>query len=312
MLQGSVKSSSADGAVKSAALKSVNWSKAEAALKSVKVVSSATIRVVSVTPEIAAEWLTLNQSNRNIRKRVVETYLSDMAAGRWLANRSNPIVIGSNGRLLNGQHRLSAVVMHGKPVNMAVEFGADPEDVAAIDRGVSRSAGDAYQMNTGKAKDKFWFGIARSMRQGVTGTYPLLTTQQWEAFYNEHEKTIDYAHDLLVNTKRGIQRSPVAAAVARASYHVDRAKLEEFVDCLVSGVAPSSRYKIVITLRDWLIQNTSNGGGGSGPAPFVIYRKTARALVAFVNGEKLKTLYEISEEPFPLRDEKKVSAKRKR
>lgn len=289
--------------------KAINWGAPESALKALTVLGRSEARLVRVTSDLAAEWLKLNTENRRIRGRVVDTYARDFDAGRWIPNPSDPIMISSTGTLLNGQHRLSAIVKTGKAADLYVEFGADPRSVSAIDRGLSRSAGDAFSMNTGKHKTTYWFGMARMMRQGACGTYPTLTTQEMEKFFLDHEKAIDYADSLTCNARKGIKRAPVGAALARASYHVDRDKLEEFAQVLVSGVAPLKSHAIIVTLRDWLVSHPAHGGGA---APIGVYRKTTRALLAFVNGERIKTLYEISEEPFPLPDEAKGKSRAKR
>lgn len=42
--------------------------------------------IVTVTPEMAEEWLSKNINNRAPSKKVIDTYSRDMASGRWEFN----------------------------------------------------------------------------------------------------------------------------------------------------------------------------------------------------------------------------------
>lgn len=301
MLQEAKSETAANGKA-TAAAKSIAWHRPDVAIRNIKVVSSSTSRVVTVTPTIAADWLLLNTSNRPLYKSQVDTFARDMKAGRWITNTSDAVMIGSNRVLLNGQHRLAAVVQSGKGIDMLVEFGADPSSVPAIDRGKGRSSLDSYLMSSGKSKTRFWGATAHAAARGASGQKAMMTTQEAESFFDAHENEIDYATGVLEQSRKGIKRSAVAAVLARAFANVPREKLDEFGEVLTTGIAPLKSHAIIQTLRDWLLSHPSQG---SGIPPHVVYRKTARALMAFVNGERLKTLYEVSEEPFPYQGERK-------
>lgn len=82
------------------------------------------IQLISVTPEIAKGWLVFNTNNaRKISKGVVDLYASDMANGRW--NVCNDIICFKQGVLVNGQHRLQAVVQSGVTVPFFVHMDWD-------------------------------------------------------------------------------------------------------------------------------------------------------------------------------------------
>lgn len=52
----------------------------------------------------------LNKDNRGLSKKRVNEYAQLMAQGQWHWKASIPIVIGKNGVILDGQHRLSAIL----------------------------------------------------------------------------------------------------------------------------------------------------------------------------------------------------------
>lgn len=81
---------------------------------------------------------------RNRRKDTVTAYAEDMAAGRWKEN-GETIKFDSEGRLIDGQHRLAAVVRANTPIQFFVVRGLDNSVMDTIDYGVKRSIENALQ-----------------------------------------------------------------------------------------------------------------------------------------------------------------------
>ncbi len=104
----------------------------------------ATAEVRQVTPEQAALWLTANTSNRFMRKRRVELLAHDMAAGTFTLT-PDAIAFNRDGTLINGQHRLAAVVKAGVAVPLIVAYGLPDEAYDATDDGLKRSLGDSLR-----------------------------------------------------------------------------------------------------------------------------------------------------------------------
>lgn len=69
----------------------------------------------TITPEIAAEWLTRNINNRPMARNRVATMVRDMLAGRWKPGVAR-IVLGRDNILCNGQKCLTACVESGVPI----------------------------------------------------------------------------------------------------------------------------------------------------------------------------------------------------
>ncbi len=104
------------------------------------------VRWEQITPGDAAKWLEDNLSNRNMRARAVNAYARDMAEGRWQIT-GETIKIGRGGELLDGQHRLQAILASGKEQRMLVVYGIDPAARSVIDTGAIRSGADALRMS---------------------------------------------------------------------------------------------------------------------------------------------------------------------
>ena len=98
-------------------------------------------KVMSISPEIAAEFLCMNKQNRHLSESVVVQYSLAMARGEWEVN-GEPIIFFDNGLLANGQHRLNAVIKSNKTIDMLVVNGVKDSTFATIDGGKKRGAGD--------------------------------------------------------------------------------------------------------------------------------------------------------------------------
>lgn len=94
--------------------------------------------MIHLTPEIAKDWLDrFNGSNRAIQKSHVNAIARDIRAGGWMMN-AQPIAFNGDpfageALLLNGQHRLHAVVAAGMPIEIMVATGVEKEAFATYD-----------------------------------------------------------------------------------------------------------------------------------------------------------------------------------
>lgn len=100
---------------------------------------------VVVTPELAQELIRLNDNNRPVRTGVVERYSEDMKAGDWRFSGDN-IRISNAAKLLDGQHRLLAIIKSKKAQTFNIQTGLEPEAFEVIDTGRGRSAADAVSV----------------------------------------------------------------------------------------------------------------------------------------------------------------------
>jgi hypothetical protein len=90
--------------------------------------------IVKITPEIAADWLENRNlgKNRKLSLRTAGRYAKAMSDGRWMVTHQG-IAFDSDGFLIDGQHRLRAVVLAGMSVEMFVAVGFDSGTFAILD-----------------------------------------------------------------------------------------------------------------------------------------------------------------------------------
>lgn len=98
--------------------------------------------VVSISPAIAAAWLEANKSNRPVRRKHVAFLADEIRRGNWKVNGQS-IIIAENEDILDGQHRLMAVIESGKSIETLVIYGVEREAFSTIDTGAVRTSSDA-------------------------------------------------------------------------------------------------------------------------------------------------------------------------
>ena len=144
--------------------------------------------IVSVTPEMATRWLALNAGdNRNISVATVNAYAGEMAADRWVLTHQ-AIAFNVDGQLVDGQHRLQAVVQSGKTVRMHVTMGLHIAYNSPIDIGYNRRADHIL------GKPSRWVSIARGlilMESGDLGKSFKAQIGQIADVGERHEEHID-------------------------------------------------------------------------------------------------------------------------
>lgn len=98
-----------------------------------------------ITPEIATDWLDRNDINRKLREDRVNQLAQAIRRGEWVVN-GDTIKINKQDQILDGQHRLWAVVEAGVPVVSAVVIGLENEAQMTVDTGARRNLADALRL----------------------------------------------------------------------------------------------------------------------------------------------------------------------
>jgi hypothetical protein len=108
-----------------------------------------------VTPAMAKRWLENNFRNRPLVEDVVAAYARDMVNGVWVPTHQG-IAFSDKDELIDGQHRLHAIVRSGVTIRMMVTFGipakiegSEMTTMDAVDRGRTRSVADQLKIQHG-------------------------------------------------------------------------------------------------------------------------------------------------------------------
>jgi len=110
---------------------------------------------MDIDPGTAAHWLQNNFVNRLLSDDVINGYARDMALGNWVATHQG-IAFNDLDALIDGQHRLHAIIRCGLTIRMMVTFGLpsiiegkQSTTMDAVDRGRPRSVADQLKIQHG-------------------------------------------------------------------------------------------------------------------------------------------------------------------
>lgn len=99
----------------------------------------------NISPGKAQQYLNTSKGNRAMGKVYVHSYADTMKRGAWMLN-GVPIIFDNEGHLLDGHHRLLAIIEAGIPVRMDVVRGVSPEAFTTYDCGRHRNVGQILSM----------------------------------------------------------------------------------------------------------------------------------------------------------------------
>ncbi|MFD6423748.1 hypothetical protein [Streptomyces sp. NPDC060198] len=105
-------------------------------------------QVIKVTPEIAEKFLSQTSVNRRLDMGQVGALADTIRRGEWRLTHQG-IAFDEKGALLDGQHRLHAILEARIPVEMVVFNGLPKEVFPVLDTGKRRSAADTL-LSTGE------------------------------------------------------------------------------------------------------------------------------------------------------------------
>lgn len=157
------------------------------------------VEFVDVTPDLAREWLGVNEDNRLKKTAAIAANSRDMKAGNWFMT-GEAIKFDTAGKLLDGQHRLEALIRADATARMMIVRGLEPEARMYMDTGVKRSAADMLHMAGTHAA----FAAAAGVRLGLlveSGRTYTPTHHEIAQFVEDHEdfpalasKAMTYIH----------------------------------------------------------------------------------------------------------------------
>jgi len=231
--------------------------------------------VVTVTPEMAQKWLTKTEAmgltNRSIRRGRVERIAHAIDDDQWMTTHQ-PIAITREGGVLDGQHRLHAVILANKAVDMLIAYDVDPATFQVLDTGAVRTTGDSLKIagytdvNHLSASVRGYLVYDRLI--GTTGNYrtsmAVVTTTDVFDFLDDPDRRA-VAQGAVSEASRvanGLARYGLKTAMAMAMMTIRLHKNElgpttvaEFFARLTDGVNLAADSPI-LSLRRWFMSDT--------------------------------------------------------
>jgi hypothetical protein len=240
-------------------------------MNSIKAVSTYPLpprpELMDITPDMATDWLENRHfaGNRKTSKAKAEQLAATMKAGRWLETHQG-IAFDTDGRQIDGRHRLTAVTIAGVTVRMWVFPNQTRDTFDVIDTGYARSAA------------QFLPSCAPTMAAGATRYIAAATDKEYPGVYRFRMSM----HDVLETHRKWpelenwalttwgarsvakIPPAPLLAVMAMGERGGARPEvIKEFLDGLKSGAIGDARDARLI-LRNRFIKDGKALSGGRG------------------------------------------------
>lgn len=218
-------------------------------------------RIETINPQKATEYLGLNiERNRRVRQTLVDALARDMRTGAFVATHQG-IAFDTNGKLIDGQHRLHAIVASGKTVNMMVTRGVPASAIGKIDIGATRSISDAMKIKY-PGGDPLSIAMRNKRCSGAIGRLMTICTgkrrptiKEFEAFYSAHS-VICVGYSKAANHSYGGTNYNVGAACISAMLNgVPEDAIRKFLRVFnMADISGCSDYnvQVVLTFRHYL------------------------------------------------------------
>jgi hypothetical protein len=225
--------------------------------------------VVTVTPEYAKALLERNIGNRKVAPANLSKVSESLRSGEWKLN-GEAIKIAKDGRILDGQHRLTACVETGISFTTLVITGLEPETQETMDSGKSRTVADALSIRGYKSAvnlASIATGIVRRDRYGLrpaisagASSYPV-TTPQVVARIESEPSIIDVVPIAQQANKAGMT-SKTAGILYYVFSEIDPDDAVDFFHKLSKGDGLEAGNPI-LTLREALLVMKSERGSAN-------------------------------------------------
>lgn len=264
-----------------------------------------------ITPSRAKQLLEANINNRRVKVEVVNRYAQDILTGRWKEDTGEVIKVSKSGIILDGQHRLYAIVKANTAIFLHIVYGVEESVSDVLDTGSIRNARDVFKLN-GISNDGNLPGIIQSYNKIKTEHFGngskdyMLTNAQilnkyyenealWQEVYRRSQSWYNAFAKIL-------SRSIIGGFYCRFR-EIDPELAEQFMNELCTGINISN--DTIRLLKNKLIQDKISNKKISTTLKSIFIIKTWNC---FIQGTELKRLsFDYENESYPKILGKKIS-----
>jgi hypothetical protein len=246
-----------------------------------------------ITPTRAKQLLEANIKNRLVKRARVDMYANDIINGRWKEHTGESIKISETGLILDGQHRLHAIIQANKAIVMLVISGIEDSVFDVIDTGSSRNASDAFKISDIKhgctipsimaMYNLLQEGKRAKVHVNQKSTNAMLIEQYYldEDFWQNIAKQ---SHQMYQAFAKILQPSFIGGFYAHF-YKINPEKADDFMKQLTTGMDINN--KTISLLRNRLMHDKMSVRKINPTIKMALIIKTWNC---FVKGESLKVL----------------------
>lgn len=213
-----------------------------------------------ITPEIAKVLLEKNNENRPLDRAKINLYTQEMIEGKWQTATGETIKVAKSGRVLDGQHRLYAIIESGVSLEFDLCQNLPEECFSVIDTGKMRSATDVFFIS-GISNSKTmpsilakYHQLKKGLRVGAKKYNKLTNSDALELYKNRSlfwdetfKKTISWYKDF-----SKILAPAMIGGMYAYFYDINEEQAEQFFDDLTSQMTKNIN---IALLKKKLIDN---------------------------------------------------------
>lgn len=279
---------------------------------------------VKVSPRLAAQWmLKLFKGQRGVSPTHVKVLASEMKAGVWMDTGNQGIAFDWYGRLVDGQHRLLAVIESGVTIETSVVRGVDPKAYLHMDENTKVRSAGAYLVGFKKPKvcvsayrlflDYELLQERAQKGEGGKGflAFGRRSGTAWKAdrehvlsWCIQRQSELEHTVTRVTSKEARLVMPPtsVAAGFYLWIYLQAPDEADRFFTKLIDGVEFEGRTDPVYQLRSQLLhlKNASKGSMGTGVPYFQYGALLIKAWNAYLKREELKKIEFKQKEGWPL------------
>lgn len=254
--------------------------------------SGITTELVYVTDDMAGKWLATNFGNRPVRKAMVARIAGCIERGEFVFT-AETVKFDRDGNLIDGQHRLNAIVESGLGAWLLVVRGLSREAAEFMDQGATRTIADVLGQR-GVSNRHAVSAIARWRLLWDLGSYSRhgkgsrdITRAEVVEYSHQNEDTLTLAAHQAASVARalGCGGSAVFGLMFNVFEEVSRKHALEFFAQLADGVGLTGGDPI-LTLRNRLIRE-----GTKAYLPGELMYGICKAWNTWREGKTLRNVY---------------------
>lgn len=240
---------------------------------------------VKISPQLAIWLLEANDGNRHVRIPQVMKIVHDIKHNNWRSN-AEAIKFDWFGRLMDGQHRLWAIVESGVTIETLVAFNVNPEAADTMNSGVTDTVQDFARRHDGVAYAERVAAWARTWYMINGSRHPKLTNAQFKEWREKHAVEINWALATCVEGKTSCTATtaPVVGAMMFA-HQTNPSMVTEFAKVLISDEGLVAKTPVFV-LHNFLYKTLRN----HRDTGYHITLKTLQALYHHVRGTSVSYL----------------------
>lgn len=253
--------------------------------------AAVTRAVALVTPALAAEWLKSNTNNRVVSVRGVKALAAEITGGRWRVTHQG-IAFDADGVLLDGQHRLHAIIDAGIAVSIEVTRGLTKSDADAIDTGGCgrRRTNDVLRISDG-------IGLTTNQAGALSAAYEIIehgtlargmrhTPDMLRRAHATHREALDAITTALGHGHSGRLVSSTVIGALLIAFGVHPGETVDFAGMLRTGADLGPAHP-ALALRNFLLNRAS---AFDREARDDVSLRVFAAVLAYAEGRQLQRL----------------------